>query len=1089
MNTNPLRRVAALLFVVCALAIASVAPLHAQVATGEDVDRTQTTTPFINVWYGSPQSFGQIGDPVPAVNVLGNVSAPAGVAWLGYTLNGGDTVRLTIGPDSRRLAARGDFNVDIPYPTLLTGANRLVIMARDSAQQTARETVVVNYSRGNTWPRDYTINWSTATSIQDVAQIVDGLWSFSAAGVRTVSTGYDRFIAVGEGTWDDYEVTVPVTIHRFDSSGYAPPSNGGGVGFALRWPGHSDSPPSLAGRQPKTGYLPFGALGLYTYNPGRERLVIVGNNAVVAAQDTTGRVLQMGIQYIFKMRIQTNPGVGGVYRLKVWQSGLPEPPAWDLTAQQTLADPQSGSLLLTAHNVDATFGNVRVVSLADTTVPPSTIRSDDFHTGVLDTSVWRFINPLGDGALGFSGAGTSDAWVKFTVPGGVPHQPWTDGNKAPRIMQPANNTNFEIESRFESPLALRYQIQGMIVQQDSINYLRFDYNSDGAMTRIFCAGLHNGSASVRANAAVASNGSSPLLMRVKRKTHQWTFSYSLNDKTWIDAATFVDTMIVRSVGLFGGNTGSPAPAHIAAADYFFNTTSPIVPEDPVAVGPSITQHPGGRTVAVGQTATFSVTAAGTPPLSYQWQRNGLDLPGATGAAYTTPTLTLADSGARFRCRVSNAFGSVTSNAALLRVLAPPTIVHQPANQTVPAGSQATFTIGAAGSTPLEYQWQRNGVSIPGAQSPAYTTPVVGPGDNGALFRCRVTNEIGNVVSSTALLTVTSGDSGRVTAGIISLYLFDEGSGAVIHDRSGVAPPLDLAIDGIGGVQWRPGFLRVTSSTVVVSGTTADKIFSAARVTNELTVEAWLKSTGPTQGNPPARIVGLSSHQNQRNFGLDQALSSYEFRLRTTATNKQGQPYLETPTGVVTSALTHMVYTRGAGGATRLYRDGVLLTSGTVGGTFGNWDSGYHLFLANTLQSNRAWTGEYHLVAIYSRALTPAEVARNFGAGPHPAEPDGGRVLATGSDPTTFPSSTRLLGNYPNPFNPSTQVAFELSRPAQVRLVVFDILGREVAMLVDDFREAGIYTVTFNASNLAGGMYICRLTAGDYTDSRKVVLLK
>lgn len=1073
--------------IVLLTALAATLPLTLAAQSTGDGNPRATAPPAITVWYGNEQSFGTIGDPTPAVNILGNVSDPDGVAWLAYTLNGGGTVRLTIGPDSRRLQRPGDFNIDIPYPTLLTGANRVVIHALDSVGTTARETVTVNYARGNTWPANYSVDWSAVTNIQNAAQVVDGLWTLTGSGLRTVQTGYDRFVAIGEGTWDEYEVSVPITIHRIDSSGYTPPSNGCAVGFLLRWPGHSDNPPSLAGRQPKTGYLPFGALGWYHYRPGGEELRIVGNNAVLAARDTTGRRLQMGVEYVFKMRVQTNPGVGGLYSLKVWQSGTPEPPAWDLTAQQTLADPQSGSLLLVAHNADATFGDVQVVSLADTTVPPSTIRSDDFHTGVLDTTLWRFINPLGDGALSFAGVGTQDAWVRFSVPGGVPHQPWTDGNKAPRIMQAANNTDFQIEAKFESPLTIRYQMQGILVEQDADNYLRFDFNSDGSTTRIYGAGLHNGVVTTRANASVAANGEVPLLMRVKRKASQWTFSYSLNAKTWIDAATFVDPLVVDSVGVFGGNAGTPAPAHLAAVDYFFNTALPLVPEDPVSTAPAITSHPAPKTVAVGQTATFSVTASGTPPLEYQWQRNGADIPGAQSPSYTTPALALADSGARFRCRVTNAVGSVTSNAALLRVLAPPAIALHPAGVTVAAGSQASFSVSATGSAPLLYQWQKNGSDIPGADGPSYTTPPVSAVDDGALFRCRVRNEVGSVLSDAALLTVTAGDSGRVTANLLAFYRFDEGAGSVIHDRSGVGTPLDLQIGSMQGVLWGSGFLRVTAPVVIASEGQATKIFNAARAADALTVEAWISPASSAQGNPPARIVGLSSHQNQRNFGFDQALSTYEFRLRTTETNKQGQPYLVTPQGAATTALTHIVYARAPGGDAVVYCNGMMIHGGIIPGTFANWNGDYHLLLANTEQSNRTWRGDYHLVAVYGRALTAGEVARNYAAGPNPVGGGDRTVAGVGTELT--PTESGLTGIYPNPFNPSTTIRLALTAPAQVRLAVFNILGEDVAEVYAGRLEAGTHEIRFEASRLPSGVYFCRLMSEGMVQTRRMLLVR
>ncbi|MDW8466818.1 MAG: T9SS type A sorting domain-containing protein [Chloroherpetonaceae bacterium] len=88
---------------------------------------------------------------------------------------------------------------------------------------------------------------------------------------------------------------------------------------------------------------------------------------------------------------------------------------------------------------------------------------------------------------------------------------------------------------------------------------------------------------------------------------------------------------------------------------------------------------------------------------------------------------------------------------------------------------------------------------------------------------------------------------------------------------------------------------------------------------------------------------------------------------------------------------------------------------------------------------------------------------------------------------------RLEQNYPNPFNPGTVIAFEVPEPAEVRLAVYDLLGREVARLVEGRREAGRYEVRFVASGLSGGIYIYRLEAvsgrGQYVESRKMVLMK
>jgi photosystem II stability/assembly factor-like uncharacterized protein len=79
--------------------------------------------------------------------------------------------------------------------------------------------------------------------------------------------------------------------------------------------------------------------------------------------------------------------------------------------------------------------------------------------------------------------------------------------------------------------------------------------------------------------------------------------------------------------------------------------------------------------------------------------------------------------------------------------------------------------------------------------------------------------------------------------------------------------------------------------------------------------------------------------------------------------------------------------------------------------------------------------------------------------------------------------------YPNPFNPKTNIRYALPHNNNVRLVVYDITGREVAVLINGYHEAGFKTVTFDASALSSGMYLCRLTAGKYTIVRKMIVIK
>jgi hypothetical protein len=92
---------------------------------------------------------------------------------------------------------------------------------------------------------------------------------------------------------------------------------------------------------------------------------------------------------------------------------------------------------------------------------------------------------------------------------------------------------------------------------------------------------------------------------------------------------------------------------------------------------------------------------------------------------------------------------------------------------------------------------------------------------------------------------------------------------------------------------------------------------------------------------------------------------------------------------------------------------------------------------------------------------------------------------TSSVPKTF----ILEQNYPNPFNPTTAFSYQLSAVSDVKLVVYDVLGREVAVLVNEKKNPGRYEVQFDASGLASGVYFYRLEAGQFVSTKKLVVLR
>jgi hypothetical protein len=104
--------------------------------------------------------------------------------------------------------------------------------------------------------------------------------------------------------------------------------------------------------------------------------------------------------------------------------------------------------------------------------------------------------------------------------------------------------------------------------------------------------------------------------------------------------------------------------------------------------------------------------------------------------------------------------------------------------------------------------------------------------------------------------------------------------------------------------------------------------------------------------------------------------------------------------------------------------------------------------------------------------------------------NGTTTIITGvNEVGSLPVKFQLQQNYPNPFNPSTTITFSLPHSTNTSLKVFDMLGREVATLVDGYMAAGSHEVHFNATSLASGIYYYKLTSGNFTEVKKMMLVK
>jgi uncharacterized repeat protein (TIGR03803 family) len=389
-----------------------------------------------------------------------------------------------------------------------------------------------------------------------------------------------------------------------------------------------------------------------------------------------------------------------------------------------------------------------------------------------------------------------------------------------------------------------------------------------------------------------------------------------------------------SLPVAGGTTYS-----ILAGGYYWTNGNLVIhlAYDATNGPPRIAVQPINRASGIDRTVTFGVTAGGTPPLSYFWQKDGLPIGGVGDSTFSFGPVQVSDSGSQFRCVITNSSGSVTSSVAVLTVnpppvndqcggaivvlgpfftnvqsttlatsvgdpvpdclpalgngvwyeftapaagvitidtvgsdfdtglaiytngcgslaqiacgddsdgevtsvltnlatagtsyyiLAggygaregnlvfhlgfasregPPTVLDQPRNQVVASGGSATFSLTAAGTSPLKYQWRKNGSPIEGGTSPTCSLKSVQLVDSGSQFSCLVSNTQGTVLSSNAVLSVIFGDATLIT--------FDELSG------SGPIP------SGYGGFYWDNFYYLNGATYARTSGYTAGIVSS------------------------------------------------------------------------------------------------------------------------------------------------------------------------------------------------------------------------------------------------------------------------
>lgn len=359
-----------------------------------------TKEPKVTIWHGLHQRISHLGKAQDDFNVMGNVtSTEDSIVSLSYRLNGENAVLLTVAKKQfgrRRLIAKGDFNADIPINQIKMGENQIVFKAIDASGNSSEVILKLEKEEGD-YPLPVFIKWDEVTNPQDVGQYVDGHWQLEEKGIKNVNAGYDRIFLIGEKDWQDYEITVPVTIYNINTSERSL-HGGNGIGILMRFAGHViGGHRNFPEAQPKWGYQPFGAIGWLRWDeknlklpPQKQFFSGFSNNRI----NHGGFPVTLGETYWMKMRCETLNEVHGDsvvreerfrklvdgrnvkvevneeelsnanitrYSFKIWSYEEPEPSNWDWRQTQvSIHALAKGGVALLAHHVNATFGDVKI---------------------------------------------------------------------------------------------------------------------------------------------------------------------------------------------------------------------------------------------------------------------------------------------------------------------------------------------------------------------------------------------------------------------------------------------------------------------------------------------------------------------------------------------------------------------------------------------------------------------------------------------------------------------------------------------------------------------------------------------------------
>jgi hypothetical protein len=333
-------------------------------------------------------------------------------------------------------------------------------------------------------------------------------------------------------------------------------------------------------------------------------------------------------------------------------------------------------------------------------------------------------------------------------------------------------------------------------------------------------------------------------------------------------------------------------------------------------------------------------------------------------------------------------------------------------------------------------------------------------------------------------TLSLAETHRVKDGLIAYYNFGFDPGFIIHDQSGYGDPLDLEVLKQSAISWNPkSKLNMMSNTALVSILPAKKLIDAVKITNEITIECWIKPFEP-EFLANSRILSLANNDYEVGLVMDQVFSSYpnentlsySIRLQTSSTNPSGFPEYIPDQTISYINLQHLVYVRDSLGKEVMYINGKKSSEGFRPSNLDTWKNDFHLRLGNESDLNHSWTGSFFLVAIYNKALTQEEINTNYYSGP--------------SDSLLSDGIKYNINVYPNPA--TDVVNIEMTPQERQDIVpetyikVLDMFGK-IHYQKTIFNPNSSILETIDCKNFSKGFHFLQVISGNQMKTIKLIV--